>query len=94
MNPCPPGALCHAKIETITQQLRDTAIQRDMGQHALHQLGQKYDKLSQQNIDLTQEYNVTAEHRRRGDAAYRGLEKAFKQVQTNLGLAVQDCQNM
>lgn len=94
MNPCPPGALCHTKIETITQQLRDTAIQRDMGQHALHQLGQKYEKSSQQNIDLSQEYNVIAEHRRRGDAAYRELEKAFKQVQTNLNGAKQDCQSM
>lgn len=94
MNPCPPGALCHSKIETLTQQLRDTAVQRDMGQNALHQLSQKYEKLSQQNIDLSQEYNVTAEHRRRGDAAYRELEKAFKQIQTNLSGAVQDCQNM
>lgn len=94
MNPGPPGALCHSKIETLTQQLRDTAVQRDMGQNALHQLSQKYEKLSQQNIDLSQEYNVTAEHRRRGDAAYRELEKAFKQIQTNLSGAVQDCQNM
>ena len=94
MNPCPPGALCHSKIETITQQLRETAVQRDMGQNSLHHLGQKYEKLSQQNVDLSQEYNVTAEHRRRGDAAYRELEKAFKQVQTNLSGAVQDCQNM
>ena len=31
MNPCPPGALCHSRIETITQQLRDTAVQRDLG---------------------------------------------------------------
>lgn len=94
MNPCPPGAPCHTKIENVTQQLRDTAVQRDMGQHALHQLSQNYEKLSQQNIDLSQEYNVTAEHRRKGDAAYRELERAFKQVQANLSGAVQDCQNM
>ena len=65
-----------------------------MGQSALHQLSQKYEKLGQQNIQLSQDYNATAEHRRRGDAAYRELEKAFKQVQTNLSCAVQDCQNM
>lgn len=94
MNACPPGALCHSRIENIAQQLRDTAVQRDMGQNALHQLNQKYDKLSRQNIDLSQEYNVTAEHRRRGDAAYRELEKAFKQIQASFSGAVQDCQNM
>ena len=94
MNPCPPGALCHSRIENITQQLRDTAVQRDLGQSTLHQLSQKYDKLSQQNIHLSQDYNVIAEHRRRGDAAYRELEKAFRQVQISLSGAVQDCQNM
>ena len=94
MNPCPPGALCHAKAETIKQQLRETTAQRDASHQALYQLNQKYEKLSQQNLDLSQEYNATAEHRRRGDAAYRELEKAFKQVQANLGGAVQDCQSM
>ncbi len=94
MNPCPAGALCHAQIQNIRQQLQDTTIQRDMGQHALHQLNQNYEKLSKQNIDLSQENNVTAEHRRKGDAAYRELERAFKQVQANLSGAVQDCQTM
>ena len=94
MNPCLPGALCHSRIENITQQLRDTAVQRHLGQNTLHQLSQKYDKLREQNIHLSQNYNVTAEHRRRGDAAYRELEKAFRQLKTSLSGTVQDCQNM
>lgn len=61
MNPYPSGALYHSRIETITQQLRDTAVQRNLSQSSLHQLSQKYDKLSEQNIHLSQDYNVTAE---------------------------------
>ncbi len=46
------------------------------------------------NYFYRQDFNATAENCRRGDAAYRELEKTCKQVQASFSGAVQDCQNI
>ena len=38
--------------ETIKQQLRETTARRGASHHASYQLNQKYERLSQQNLDL------------------------------------------
>lgn len=89
---CHPNASCHAEVEDLEHQLKDATRRHDSERSARLHLTQSYEKLSQQNMDLKQQNYAKSEACRKGNAAYRDLEKAYKQVQCSLGLVHQERQ--